>query len=43
MKTLNRNQIAIAVIATIVVATFAALAIIHIINLTEAGLINWKY
>jgi hypothetical protein len=42
MKTLNLKQIAIAVIATIIIVGFATAAAIHIVHLTEAGLINWK-
>lgn len=40
MKTLKNHYPAI--IATIIVVAFAAAAVMHIVHLTNAGLINWK-
>lgn len=42
MKTLSNPQILKAALATIVVLAFVTLAVIHIIHLTNAGLIDWK-
>lgn len=42
MKTLNLKNIAIKTFATIVVLTFITLAVIHVIHLTNQGLINWN-
>jgi hypothetical protein len=42
MKTLNTKQIIIAVMAAAIVLSFVTLAVIHIVNLTNAGLIDWK-
>jgi len=42
MKTLNIKNITIKAIATIIVLGFVAAAVIHIIHLTNAGLINWN-
>lgn len=43
MKTINLRTIAFKVLACVIVLTFVALAVVHIVNLTNQGLINWKY
>lgn len=42
MKTLNLKNIAIQIIATVIVLTFVTLAVIHVIHLTNQGLIDWS-
>lgn len=42
MKTLNLKNILIKAAATIIVLGFITLAVIHVIHLTNAGLINWN-
>lgn len=42
MKTYSLKNIITAAVAIIIVATFIALAVIHLVDLTNQGLINWR-
>lgn len=42
MKTLTLNKIVAAVVVTCAI-TFVTLAALHIVALTQAGLIHWNY
>lgn len=42
-KTINLRNAAIKVLVCAIVLTFVVLAVIHVISLTNQGLINWKY
>lgn len=42
MKTINIRNIAIKVLACLIVLTFVTLAVLHVIHLTQAHLINWN-